>query len=173
MAEVRNNLFWGNETDGLGGALRWLGGSAVFEGNTLFGNSADLVSAFAISHSTGDVITIRKNIVAGNTGGPAVWGGPERFPTPVSECNDFWANPDGDLLDYFVGPTDIFVDPQFCNPDAGDFTLRSTSPCLPGNSNGCGQIGAFGMGCGTVSVTPMSWGRIKNQFRNETNPEGR
>jgi hypothetical protein len=36
---------------------------------------------------------------------------------------------------------------------------------LPGN-NTCGiQIGAFGTGCGPVSVEPSSWGGIKALYR--------
>jgi hypothetical protein len=173
-SEVRDNLIWNNHGVGGGGGIYWIHGNAVFERNTFVANTLNggSGSALFIGRETGDVITVRNNIFWGNTGDEAVYTLPGGV-LPTSECNDFFANPDGDVRFYTPGPTDIFVDPQFCNPDAGDFTLTSTSPCLPGNSNGCGQIGAFGMGCGTVSVTPMSWGRIKNQFRNETNPEGR
>ena len=60
------------------------------------------------------------------------------------------------------------ADPLFCDAAAGDFTLSSQSPCLPGNhpdGADCGLIGAFGQGCGTVSVQPSSWGAIKEMYR--------
>ena len=41
----------------------------------------------------------------------------------------------------------IFTNPLWCNPNAGDWTLRSDSPCLPERSP-CGLlIGALGQGC--------------------------
>jgi hypothetical protein len=173
LAVIRNNVMVNNHRGEGGGAIQWGQGAVTIDGNTLANNSTSGGLGAAIRfYTVNGTMAVRRNIITGSTGDEAIY----MLPTndgPISECNDFWNNPDGDFRFYTPGPTDIFVDPEFCNPDAGDFTLSSTSPCLPGNSNGCGLIGALGMGCGTVSVTPMSWGRIKNQYRSETNPEGR
>jgi hypothetical protein len=70
------------------------------------------------------------------------------------ECNDVWNNhsmnwsgvPDPEGVD-----GNISVDPLFCSPDFGEFTLAQDSPCLPGNhpdGETCGIIGALGQGCG-------------------------
>jgi hypothetical protein len=67
----------------------------------------------------------------------------------------------------------VFEDPLFCEDgvcgggwSGGDYTLMSSSSCLPGRSP-CGeQIGARGQGCSDeVSVHPSSWGKIKQGFR--------
>jgi hypothetical protein len=68
------------------------------------------------------------------------------------------------------GPGDVVADPLFCDPENGDFTLSSQSPCLPGNHPDgvdCGLIGAFGQGCGPVSIEKLSWGRIKGMYRDD------
>jgi len=41
----------------------------------------------------------------------------------------------------------IFVDPIFCDPDAGDYGLQDVSPCVPGGNPWGEQIGALGQGC--------------------------
>jgi hypothetical protein len=74
------------------------------------------------------------------------------FPPDMSvECTDIYGNVAGDwtgLLSPFAGVDGNFSEhPQFCNWTAGDVTLYSTSPCLPGG-NDCGVlIGAAGEGC--------------------------
>jgi hypothetical protein len=48
-----------------------------------------------------------------------------------------------------------------------DFRVMVGSPCLPDGSIGCGLIGAFGEGCGAISVDRASWGEIKAAYRGE------
>lgn len=64
-----------------------------------------------------------------------------------------------------------FTDPLFCDPGPcnlldptilGDYTVDAASPALLAS---CGPIGAFGQGCTTVSIDPLSWGRIKGVYR--------
>jgi hypothetical protein len=57
------------------------------------------------------------------------------------------------------------ADPHFCDATGGDFTLAADSPCLPQNNAWGLQIGAFGRGCGPVSLTPSTWARIKAAYR--------
>jgi hypothetical protein len=80
----------------------------------------------------------------------------------------FWDNPEG--LGIPLGDTDREVDPRFCDPGNGDFHVEGGSPCVEPGSLGCGQIGAFGVGCGTVSVEPESWARIKGLYRKGEGP---
>jgi hypothetical protein len=68
----------------------------------------------------------------------------------------------------------FFFDPLFCSPVAcgaasteGDYTVAANSRCLPQN-NSCGVgIGAFGQGCASTAIEPMTWGRIKGKYRAE------
>jgi hypothetical protein len=64
-----------------------------------------------------------------------------------------------------------FTDPLFCDPVScltgpptilGDYRVDASSPALLAP---CGPIGAFGEGCGSTSLEPTSWGRIKGIYR--------
>jgi hypothetical protein len=84
----------------------------------------------------------------------------------VVECNDSWGN-DVNWKGFDPSGTNgnISVPPLYCNAPLDDFRVAVNSPLLPQN-NECGvPIGAFGVGCGTVSIESMSWGRIKGQYR--------
>jgi hypothetical protein len=159
--EIRGNLFVRNVAEGVngGGAIRLFGTARVTE-NTFVGNEASRGSAIVDRHDGGGV-TIRNNTFALNRGGPAY----EAIAVQrVGDCNLFWAN-DTNFAGYTQGASDLFEDPQFCDIPNDDYSLRSTSPCAEENAPDCGQIGAFGVGCGTVSVGRQSWSRIKSSFR--------
>jgi hypothetical protein len=140
-----------------------------------------------------DFVTVRGNTFVGNERGPlgpfvadrgSFWFQPGLFEAnvvtggelgvwmPPAEwslsCNNSWGN--GTNWVDFPDPTgangNFSAPPLFCNPAGGDFTVSANSPLLPEN-NGCGTlIGAFGQGCGTVSVEPVSWGQLKSKYRN-------
>jgi hypothetical protein len=94
------------------------------------------------------------NILYGCDCGTLYW------PGSVS-CNLFWLTG----LPGATSGTDIFEDPLFCDVSVGDYRLQECSPCIHGY--GCGQIGAYGVGCpcGGVSVRPTTWGGIKSMYR--------
>jgi hypothetical protein len=108
---------------------------------------------------------LERNIFSYTTGGPAVEIAFNSGGSVISGCNVFWQNQGGHTYGFSMGPTDLVADPQYCNASAQDFTVNAASPCLPWNNNGCGQIGAWGLGCGSVSVEPSSWGQIKALYR--------
>jgi hypothetical protein len=109
--------------------------------------------------------SFRNNVIAGCVGATAieVLG----FQGAVIDvgCNDFWDNPDGDYTQGYPGTQDFFADPLFCDPESGDLELQSASVCAEENNAVCGQIGAYGIGCGTVSIQRESWGGIKAKYR--------
>jgi hypothetical protein len=147
---------------GLGGGLGVIISQVRVENNTFYGCHAFLGSAVGID---GPDAGFARNVVANSTGGPALWksGGPLNA---QSGCSVIWANASGDFGgDWSPAVSDIFADPQFCDAEAGDYTVHNSSPCTEKNSGGCGAIGAFGVGCGIVSVEPRSWGRIKDSYR--------
>jgi len=166
MKSVRECVFLTNRVAALGasgGALR-LGGAGSFgivEHNTFYGNSLSSDAGGAsISFQSGNW-TLANNVIAGSAGSAAVL---DLNANLISSCNVFWANEDGNGAGYELGPTDQEVDPEFCDAENSDLTVSVTSPCLPENSMGCGLIGAFGQGCGTVSIERTSWGRIKSKY---------
>jgi len=60
------------------------------------------------------------------------------FPINMSfTFNDLGNNENGNISD---------INPLFCNPDSGDYTLAENSPCVGAGENGT-NIGALGVGC--------------------------
>ena len=86
-------------------------------------------------------------------------------------CCDLYDNTGDDYTApwWGFGNGNFSADPLVCDADAGDFTLHSDSPCLPGNhpdGAACGLIGALDVGCGpSTSVEQTSWGAVKEMFR--------
>jgi len=145
-----------------GGALN-LAGPVIVEGSTFFGNhhQSNSFPGSAMRLAIGP-LGITNCVIAGGYGGPGairIFGG-----TVTSGCNVFWEN-EGGAGHLVLDPTDREVDPLFCDPINGDFTVQENSPCLPAHSAGCGLIGAFGQGCGGVAVTPDTWTKTKALFR--------
>ena len=107
---------------------------------------------------------IERNVITGAPRGLTLSG---PWETQVVACNLSWNN--GMNWAGFPDPTgidgNISAPPKYCAPDAGTFTVAENSPCLAEN-NACGlPIGAFGVGCGPISVTPATWARIKAAYR--------
>ncbi len=165
---VEDCLFLENSISGLGlgGALRASGsGAKTVRRCTFWGNSVTFPeTGAAIAVSVGAAALLENNVIGGCRGAVAVVGYPSAT-SVESSCNVFWDNADGNAGGiYSLGPTDRDVDPQFCAPSANDYSVRVSSPCVEPGALGCGQIGAFGVGCGTVSLEERSWGQIKNSF---------
>ena len=89
----------------------------------------------------------------------------------VFSCTNLYGNTEGDILCGADAGGNFSADPQFCAVDPAtsmNFTLQADSPCAPGNHPdglSCGPIGAAPVGCGTVSVTPTTWSRLKSLYR--------
>jgi hypothetical protein len=163
---VRDCLFVGNHTGGGGGGISAAGvGPSTVERCTFVGNylDPDNVGGAAVRATTNCILTLRNNVITGSWGATAVGRGANASIT--SSCNVFWENVDGDWSGFTPDATDRVIDPEFCDPGGGDYTVRSTSPCLPANSLGCGLIGAYGEGCGAVSVEAETWAGLKAKFR--------
>jgi hypothetical protein len=86
---------------------------------------------------------------------------------PFFECNDIvWKIPP------FIAenPSNFSLDPQFCGiQGTRNYFLQEDSPCAPGNHPnpflGCGLLGPFPVGCGTVKAESKTWGAIKGLYR--------
>jgi len=61
-------------------------------------------------------------------------------------CNDWYTNQAGASGGLPQSAEDFSADPQFCDPQAGDFHLQADSPLV--DRAVCGQVGALGIGCG-------------------------
>src|SRR5262245_14527329 len=155
---VEGCLFVSNETtgaNGQGGALQSAAEVCNVRWSTFWGNHqarAGGGSAVAFLASGASGSTLENNIIAACAGSAAVQRSSNV--TLVSTCNVFWQNEQGDEGEgYAMSSTDREVDPLFCEDN---FTVMETSPCLAESSLGCGQIGAFAAGCGTVVAENVS-----------------
>ncbi|MFH1279973.1 MAG: hypothetical protein ABIK65_16540 [Candidatus Eisenbacteria bacterium] len=173
---IRGCLFYDNHADIQGGAL-WCGSNISvrfdLDGCTLAHNSAPTGSGifYRPGSSGGESPVIARSIIAlGQVGGAIYCDG---YATVLDiGCTDLRGNEGGDwtgcIADQYGVNGNFSADPLFCDPDLGDFTLRSDSPCLPGNhpdGADCGLIGAFVEGCeGSISTEYMSWGGLKAMF---------
>jgi hypothetical protein len=163
-AIVQRCVFVNNTSIGDPGAIKWQSSSGAIRNNTFVnnvalppGNNGSTVEIFGIGN-----VEFAGNIIVGSEGGFALRVGTANV---TDSCNVFWNNADGDAFGIELDPSSVFADPEFCNAEAGDFTVQSTSPCAPENTLGCGGIGAFGVGCGSVSVRDETWARIKGMYR--------
>lgn len=84
---------------------------------------------------------------------------------PVIYCSDVFASTGGDGLCGIDASGDFSVDPLFCNPANGDYTIRSDSPCAPPAVTGCGLVGALPLACWPVSLKADTWARVKGRYR--------
>ena len=136
---------------------------------TFAGNAAGIGGGLRFVYDYSTPI-IENTVIAFCTDGEAV----ECYSTytPSVTCCDIYGNAGGDWVDCLEGLEgsngNASVDPLFCLEDnpSEPYSLHEGSPCLAENSP-CGElVGAFGQGCGAVTVVEaVSWGAIKAMFR--------
>ena len=98
---------------------------------------------------------LNNTIIAFSTLGEAV--ACEDQASTLLTCCDVYGNAGGDWVGCIAGQdsvnNNLWADPMFCDPDAGNFTLAENSPCAPDHSPlGCGLIGADTVGCSATAV---------------------
>lgn len=133
---VRNCLFQGNGSDGLNASIpiRCIQNTSALNRG----------GGFHLGDVNPPSSSIQSNISAGNHS-----AGFSVTDQDTVRYNDSFADSVA-----FVGQVDpdsnMTVDPQFCDPLAGDFHVAGSSPCAP--TGPYGQIGAFGVGCDAMTV---------------------
>jgi hypothetical protein len=162
---IERCVFLRNQTSGGGGGGARLAANSLLRMCTFVGNDAPAGSGVRAQNSSVSH-EVRNCVFALNLGGAALDDATSGA-SAVGDCNVLWQNVGGDYSNWEPGPNDQSVDPEFCDIPADDYTVRNTSPCAEENSPVCGQIGAYGIGCGTVSVEPTSWSRVKSWYREE------
>lgn len=146
-SSITGSLFRNNRATDTGGAIQCLYGSPHIIGCVFLGNGS--AKGGAIRCNSGAAPTIENTIIAFGIGGGAV-SCQSRDAMPMLFCCDLFGNAGGDWLDCVHEQCDVngnlCLDPAFCNPGAGNFTLRYDSPCAAENNPECGTIGVCPMG---------------------------
>jgi len=141
-------LFFDNSAVDHGGAVNcWVDSDPVISQSTLVRNHAG--TGAGIRSALGSSPAVYNTIIAFSVGAEAI-SCDEGSDASIT-CSDLFGNEGGDWIGCVAGQYgvdgNIFVDPAFCNVDSSDFYLEAGSPCSGENSPGCGQIGAYPVGC--------------------------
>jgi hypothetical protein len=167
---LRDSVFRANRSAGLGGGFHVEGVAynSTVEGCTFHANQAVGGGSAMFVDGTNSLV-VRRSILSGGIGARAFVCDPGEDDIEVS-CTNLWGNAGGDwdgCLAAFLGHDGNFsADPRYCDPGDGNLSLQSDSPCGPDLSpTGCGLVGALDVGCGTVSLEPLGWGRLKSLYR--------
>lgn len=155
---VLGNVFVGN-------SATWGGGASLAElstvhllNNTFVGNISTNGAGISVGSCTP---VIERNIVARNEGTGIRCNNPD----PILICNNSWGNSGADFSGVDPGASCFSEDPLFCDAESGDYSLEECSPCA--DPYGCGQVGAFGVGCpcSNVGTETTTWSAIKSMYR--------
>jgi hypothetical protein len=163
---VAGCTFWRNFAAWRGGGLSaHFYASAYLTRCTFFENESP--QGASMGHRYDAVVSADHCIFAFGLQGAAVFC--ELGATNSLACCDVYGNQGGDWVECIEGQLtegNISADPLFCGSDVGDLTVQSDSPCAAENNPLCGQIGAWGVGCGgSTPVSLTSWGKLKAAFR--------
>jgi hypothetical protein len=173
-ATISGSSFWENSAGARGGAL-YCGidfEDLVIRSCTLASNEAPVGPALHLEPYD-CFVTLEQTIVAFSQGGDPMDCGSVATIANVS-CCDLHGNQGGDWVGCMAPwaglSSNVSADPQFCELTAGDLTIAETSPCAPAHSGGCGLIGAWPVGCGTVAVPELESPGVAVSLRIAPNP---
>ncbi len=153
--EVTGCLFLRND-GGLVGALAMEMSNGFVTGNTFHANSGSSGTVRLY-----DYTLFSRNVVTGDTDGYGL----ETVSGTYHTCNLYYDNALG-ACSRALGSGERVEDPLYCESASDIFLVCSGSAALAAN-NGCGAMGAYGMGCecGPVSIETTTWGELKSIFR--------
>ncbi len=114
---------------------------------TFVGNTSSGLKAATIFLNRSPGVLIEKNIIASEQDGYGLWDYYDFGSSLNHTCNLFWDNELGDLHEIEPDPTELFIDPLFCNAVAADYTISYGSPAAPANNNCSMLIGACEPAC--------------------------
>jgi hypothetical protein len=128
------------------------------------GNNSEGGGITALDYSS---VTIQDSIISGQLLGKGVYC--NELASATLSCTNIFGNAGGDWVGCIANQLQVngnfSLDPIFCNPSEGIFTIREDSPCAPPGITGCGLVGALPIGCDVVSISPSTWGKIKAAYR--------
>jgi len=157
-----------------GGAIYGALADILMTNCTLASNSADLGGGIYLLNTDAALDNV---IIAFCTLGEAIGSNASLPEDPVLSCCDVFGNAGGDWVGCIAGQDSVRnnmeEDPLFCSAGSTaphPLMLQSDSPCAPGASV-CGQVGAFGVGCGPSTKNSLLRNRPETRLaQNVPNP---
>ncbi len=141
-----------NSQQAVGGAICCLASSPLIQNCTMHLNSADSGGGIYINNSA--LPDIENCIISSSKKGRAIACTPSL--ALLVSCTNIFGNVGGDwvscLLNKQFTNGNLEVDPLYCQPNAPNLTLKSTSPCLAANNSCTTLIGANDLGCVITDV---------------------
>ncbi|MEZ4651375.1 MAG: right-handed parallel beta-helix repeat-containing protein, partial [Candidatus Eisenbacteria bacterium] len=135
------------------GAVSVSRSDATFTGCTLAFNGHSGSATISLSYAT----LVLQNTIIAHGGGAAVSCSESQA---NASCTDIFGNAQGDWTGCLAGQEgsngNLSAEPHFCDPSSDDLTLAENSPCAPDANPGCGQIGAWPVGCGSSCVLELT-----------------
>jgi hypothetical protein len=167
---VSNVSIIGCSATGSGGGIACVSSTPTLTNLTIYGCSCGTYGGgISCSGSSTCRPTIQNTIISWSTAGAGLACADGAVPTTIHSC--VYGNAGGDLLCGSYSEN-LAANPLFCDPGAGDFSLRGDSPCLPqGNPWGV-TIGAHGLGGCPVGVPDGGWPEIAVLHPPYPNPSG-
>ena len=170
---IEDCAFVGNDGTAAGfaplGVVRSAGDDADSPAVTFLGNTIARSIGYSLGHPDDSYrlpvgATVSRNAITG--GAVGLYEPPGGLAVVTS--NLVWANGvNWSEVDRTGLDGNLSEPPKYCGAASRNFLVASNSPLLPGNNGSGVQIGAFGQGCGPLSVDPVPWGRIKALYRSE------
>jgi hypothetical protein len=142
-----------NSQQAAGGAICCLASSPLIRNCTMHLNYADSGGGIYVNNSA--LPDIENCIISSSRKGRAIACAPS-LALSVS-CTNIFGNFGGDWVGCLLNKQLIngnqAADPLYCQPNAPNLTLKSTSPCLAVNNSCAELIGANGLGCVITDVS--------------------
>ena len=124
-ARIANNYILGNTADTYAGSVFTVHASMEMANNTIVGDLSGSGAGIYIDAGGAGGLRLTNNIMVNHTVGIEKGTGA----SVTLANNDVWGNTT-DYVGLSPGSGDISVDPEFVDPDNGDYHLAADSPCI-------------------------------------------
>jgi len=169
-ATITKSILARNSSQQLSSAVYLLNSTLHLSESTLVSNWCDAELSGAIACLQGEV-SASYCLISHNGAGEAVFSS---LASIDFDCTNIYGNGAGDwtgsIADQLGFDGNTSLNPIYCDLYDGDYTLASSSPCLPEN-NDCGElIGSLGEGCSEVGVLESNRDKAMELHANHPNP---